>query len=1444
MKLNRGFKVQFLAVFLFLIIFLPSKVGAWDTNVGHPEIVNLGVEVYNQNSDQKVTTEQLGWLKQGAMQEDTPLRWFNHFYDPVRNIGFKGMWSKSIDWTIDSKKQRDYAMGDRSWYRAIDQYQNENYEEAFKSLGHVLHLLADTSVPAHTRDDSHPEGDSLEQFVKYNWEEIKKYLSQGEFKQVGDLHDAFYDSAVQTNSGFYSDDTIESEVYKKLEIEDYEEFEIENEKFYFAKPSDGKKLFYTKTKSRWEIDSEKSLKNHQILLDYTKKLIPQASGYTAGVVKLFFEEVQKEQEVELSKNAKEGILGWFNRRVGNVISIGKELFGNDDFYNPVMMPVGAEEGEEISSQDSERDPSVPQDDSGEESVATPPSLPLERGGTQEVATPPHTSSLRGEPSLPLERGGTDPATTTSNYEVVLVQRIIDGDTFEIEIDGKKQSVRIIGIDTPEKKRCFFEESKVKAEELLFNEKVRLVKDDILGDKDQYGRLLRYVYREKDDLFFNKTMIEQGFAKEYNFKGQGYKFVYEFEIAERLAELQKFGLWFECYKKDEPVVVATTTLLLDTASPTSTIPVEDLTGQATTSYKYSGGGSSSSSSSGGSSSSGDDSGGDDVDDGDEEILNQVQDDNNIDSPTLDSHFDNTIYTNTTTIEILGITPTNTEKLFYYHTTSTESMCIYIELSIDINSSSFSWNKNFDLTNGHNYFYFQSQDLEGNTSTLSNPAHIIFDTEVPSIPELQIQNNSGFNSQELLITASSTDDFSENLFYDLNYSTNTLDWILYQENSPTGIFSFFGERGIEYYFRSQAEDQAENISDWSESTTTSAKIAWNQDVVINEIDWSGARGDWDAEWIEFYNNTDEDINLTGWSMNFSGKVTNFVAMMDPIIPAHGYFLTERTTDRSVIRMDANSLHNGILNNNGEKVLLKNSSGEITDEVDCSGGWFAGDSTGMYSSMERINSLVSGNNQSNWKSSEGDRKAGEGYSGSLEIYGSPKTSNLGNIVLTNAQQEDLRVLTKNNNPYILGNYAIPVDKILQIESGVVVKSDYNKAIIKVEGELKILGTEEEKVIMTSGRDVSLESGQEKIGDYEDGDPGQEDWIGFVFENGSSGEIAGLDFRYAGYMSWSGTFVIGAPVYKAIIVDNANVEISNSRFYQTGGTAINSANSNLTISSSEFDGGVHSIYAKNSNLILNDLVVENYTSSDRLIEIYDNFPEMSNLTLENNTNNRIQLGAMVLTEDRTLAGGNQYLITGLEVASGAVLTMEAGVDIQMHNKGVIKVNGNLQANGTAGEKINIHAMDTSTTWGHIEFNNSNSKLEHVSFYDGNHHYPSYASNNGMVIANNSTVSFSDCIFKDIFSTGNIIRSRSSNLNFSNCQIGETEKYDSDAMTSPNYTEGIDLKDGGLVLDNVEFVNLNVGVFGNGTDGGIPPQVDFSSSIFNNVDYNHLPNPWINLSE
>jgi micrococcal nuclease len=91
-------------------------------------------------------------------------------------------------------------------------------------------------------------------------------------------------------------------------------------------------------------------------------------------------------------------------------------------------------------------------------------------------------------------------------ETALVSRVIDGDTIEIE---GGQTVRYIGIDTPEKGEYFFEEATAKNSELVLGKEVRLEKD--VSETDQYGRLLRYVY--VGDLFVNAELVRLGYARE-------------------------------------------------------------------------------------------------------------------------------------------------------------------------------------------------------------------------------------------------------------------------------------------------------------------------------------------------------------------------------------------------------------------------------------------------------------------------------------------------------------------------------------------------------------------------------------------------------------------------------------------------------------------------------------------------------------------------------------------------------------------------------------------------------------------------------------------------------------------------------------------------------------------------------------------------------------------
>lgn len=147
---------------------------------------------------------------------------------------------------------------------------------------------------------------------------------------------------------------------------------------------------------------------------------------------------------------------------------------------------------------------------------------------------------------PNNNATTTEEATNKNKELYTVTYVVDGDTIDIDMDGKTERLRLIGIDTPETKdprkpvQCFGQEASAKAIELLLNQKVSLEADDTQDNRDKYDRLLRYVYRE-DGLFFNKWMIENGYAYEYTY-GIPYKYQTEFKQAQINAQTQKIGLW--------------------------------------------------------------------------------------------------------------------------------------------------------------------------------------------------------------------------------------------------------------------------------------------------------------------------------------------------------------------------------------------------------------------------------------------------------------------------------------------------------------------------------------------------------------------------------------------------------------------------------------------------------------------------------------------------------------------------------------------------------------------------------------------------------------------------------------------------------------------------------------------------------------------------------------
>lgn len=87
-----------------------------------------------------------------------------------------------------------------------------------------------------------------------------------------------------------------------------------------------------------------------------------------------------------------------------------------------------------------------------------------------------------------------------------VERVIDGDT--IVINGT--SIRLLGINSPERNEIYYSEAKSFLEEILLNKTVRLEygKDK----KDKYGRDLAYVFFEEKNI--NLELVENGFANFY------------------------------------------------------------------------------------------------------------------------------------------------------------------------------------------------------------------------------------------------------------------------------------------------------------------------------------------------------------------------------------------------------------------------------------------------------------------------------------------------------------------------------------------------------------------------------------------------------------------------------------------------------------------------------------------------------------------------------------------------------------------------------------------------------------------------------------------------------------------------------------------------------------------------------------------------------------------
>jgi len=200
-----------------------------------------GVSDWNQTFSENYNYQDI--LEAGSILEDSVYSnsWFsgdgrfnNHFYDPQQGgkgltIGY-GRRVNALKWTKDGWRNiYSYNKAIEYYHRAFEEStpeeRNKYQAKMLVSVGHILHMVNDMNVPAHTRDDSHPFHEPLEKYMRggekgkedigfyVRGDGIKDNLNVGavnEIKKYDNFAKYMTTEATYTSTHFVSEDTSSS----------------------------------------------------------------------------------------------------------------------------------------------------------------------------------------------------------------------------------------------------------------------------------------------------------------------------------------------------------------------------------------------------------------------------------------------------------------------------------------------------------------------------------------------------------------------------------------------------------------------------------------------------------------------------------------------------------------------------------------------------------------------------------------------------------------------------------------------------------------------------------------------------------------------------------------------------------------------------------------------------------------------------------------------------------------------------------------------------------------------------------------------------------------------------------------------------------------------------------------------------------------------------------
>ena len=1438
MENKRNIKIFILKCLFVLAVFglvlnLPFKLKAYNDTMVHPALTEEVVKFYNLNfSSNKISDQEMNWIRRGSIEEDTGIRSLNHFYDPVHNVGLKGMELSAKNWSQNTLAQAQksatyYLAGffknpfnhstDYSWDRALYDYAKGNKERAYIALGHIVHLIEDMTVPDHTRDDAHPPvggmGSPYESWTKrFNKNlGIAVNLKDQNYAPIilSNLNSYFDKNANYSNNNFFSRDTINDSNFSKPPLNQKMHNSSTGEDFFISEDENGKKFLLVRYLIKRQNDNFKISyylvdSKDSVLSDYWTHLSKQAVLSGAGVINLFFQEAEKIKNDPKFVNADQST---WDKLLNSLGAYFFSFFNGTNQNNGASNDAGANSSILTALDGINLNPSpspalsgspfiVPPSPMPSASQTTSPAFPGPSYSASVAPTPTPTSYIiygGGGSGSSQASSSENPSPTPSSMSSPQAT-LSPSPSPELSLAS---SPTLTPTPTPSVIQTpTLSPSPTLTPELFPTPSPELSPTPTPAPTPEPSSTLS---PEPSPTPSPSPSSEPSISPSPS-------------------------------PSPESSPSPTPTLSPSPTPSSDTIPPE--------------------------------------------------------KPTITTNGGENFTSTSTPIFLEGTNSEDSDKLFINGNEDgilRASSTLWKKL-IDLLAGE----------NIFEIFAKDAAGNEGEKSSIiinfdsSAPTPILNFVDVDfvvskfSIEYSTDDKESDFQSFELNLKQDNED------WQDL---TSQID-----SEETEGALNYEGQANKNYTVRLRAKDTKGNISDWVEKSITLiqkpivfSEFAWAGTKASPNDEWIELYNLTDypvdlTDWKLYAADLSPDITFVGGDN--TDKTT-----INKIIEPHGYYLLERKngndeTDQTISNIFADwwgSFGSG-LNNNGEVMRLKNPAGFEVDKITPNGssGWFAGN-VSTRASMEKVVMEENGNDFRNWLAFSGASTA-QDAKGDV-VLGSPKSENSvhNKYHQLNGTLSQDTILTSAKSPYwIYDILSVPENIKLTIGPGVIIKftTGDGHQRIDIKGTLDARGNEANKVVFTSFRDDEYGGDTNNDGALTVATQGTWKYV-HLFPQSKNNKISYAVFRYggatfngagndSGMLNVDNTSVdiLGSvfehALWKGLWAQNSLVNIENSSFQNSTSTpsqpfaygSLYQDGGKVNISGSRFVDNRLAIYASGNSgedllSIKNSYFSKNKTATQISIPIdfgNDN-------TAENNDYNGFLMSGLPVGLNITWGGNVPFIIPStLSIPNTSQLTIKAGTTIKFKAfDSWFLAMGRLSVDGEDGNPVVFTSIkddsaggdtnnDGSATlpnfgdWRSVQLENvsATSTIRYAQMRYGGTHLNGTAQHS-LFYANNSPVEIYNSQFRD---------SKFANVNISGgSAIIKGSEFSNARNSADGSHVGLELSTyAPIVLENNTFYNNKYGI--SATTSRAPEGVNAGSLIFSDNDHDTSPIGWLGLFE